>query len=467
MAAITLAARPADQMREGLLLSLVKQLHSAHQKVTSLRGWATVIWPAAAGFFFGMVVTAEGSGPAPGQEPPIGLTFLFAGLGWYVRYWRQGNADLEVTETVRTLMAEFPGVVHDWGGEAVLRNPEMVGQLAQKLGVVEPPPVAEAPQPSLTGAERKAVAGRLARLGEVVGHAAGFGERKPLPWLLAGLIALAVAGGAGVGSAFAYLGYRAPLSFYGYADPDRKNYGDHYFSESGRVIDRAVYTREWRLAGATAALIGSSTGLAFALFSFLTLARKVAPAPAVPRGAGGGGAGQRPPAAPPAAHSPLLPPAYSDYVEGVEKYYENQGALTRWYGGGPQAADQYPADRRRPGGDRAVLRGDGDGGVGDGDLARGKARPRRPGSPPTSPPSPPSPARPRAEEPEPGGASAETRLGRPVRGSPPAPPSAGPSAPASRPRPAARRRAGPPCRSSPSAAPTSYAAGAPKVPTAP
>ena len=77
--------------------------------------------PAAAGFFFGMVVTAEGGRAGPGPGPPIGLTFLFAGLGWYVRYWRQGNADLEVTETVRTLMAEFPGVVHDWGGEAVLR----------------------------------------------------------------------------------------------------------------------------------------------------------------------------------------------------------------------------------------------------------------------------------------------------------------------------------------------------------
>lgn len=338
LAAITHVARPSDELRQGLLHSLVKQLHTAHQRVESLQGWATVIWPAGAGFFVGMTILAEGGRAGPSPVTPSILTAICGGLAYYVRYWRQGNASLEVTETIRTLVAEFPGVVQDWGGEVVLRNPEMVAQLAQKLGVVSPPAVAEAALPAMQASQRKALTGRLTALGEVVERAAGFGERKPFPWLLAGLIALVLAAPAGVGAAFAYLGYRGPLSFHGYAEPGRL-YGNHFFSEAGNTLDRAVYLRAQRIAGATATLIGVSTGLAVALLVFLTLARRRwhrlplflgVLLGAVVGGAAGGAAG--------GIHHFFRAP-YDDYVQGVKKRYSAQSA--------PLTEPQYDLEERK------------------------------------------------------------------------------------------------------------------------
>jgi serine/threonine protein kinase len=269
LAAVTQIARPADELRQGLLHSLVKQLHSAHQKVQSLKSWSSVMWHAGVGLVIGMVIMAEGGRTGPGPLPPIIFTALFAGVGWYVRYWRLGTAELEVTETIRTLAMEYPADVQDWGGEAVLRNPEMVAQLAQKLGIVpQPPPPPEAALNALGGEARQSLKAKATRLAELARHAASFARPKPFHLAVAALVGLTVAVGAGFGAAAAFSSYLSPFwRQSGFAPPT-------YYTSSGRVIQEAEYIALGKQTTVIAALIGVGVGLVVALIVTAWLARR-------------------------------------------------------------------------------------------------------------------------------------------------------------------------------------------------
>jgi hypothetical protein len=169
---------------------------------------------------------------------------------------------------INTLLAEFPDIVRAWGGEAVLRNRELVGQLAVKMGVAEPPPPEPAAGvPALDEGQRKEILGRVRELYEKVG-AANFPERKPFPFLVALLVGVVLGAGAGVGSGFAYVGYRGTAWLRG------PNNQMEYFDYRGLELEQPQYIREDRQATAMAVMAGVGGALAVGVFVAVALARR-------------------------------------------------------------------------------------------------------------------------------------------------------------------------------------------------
>ncbi len=257
---------PADELRQSLLTSQVRHLHEAHDLAIKHESYWMVVVPAVVVWLVVTTATVESRMPALGI---LMLPMLFAGLvGWFCHViWlgRRATARDKIKAAVQALTTEFPDIVRGWGGAAVLHNPEVVARLAQKLGVIEPPASPGAPLKKLDPAQRKKLTGRFEQLAEKVGYAGGFARRLPLPWPVALLVALALGGGAGVGSTFAYLGYNWPLVV------QQSFATTEYFSSGGGTIDRADYLRLDRQVTASAVLLGVGAGVGVAFLVGLML----------------------------------------------------------------------------------------------------------------------------------------------------------------------------------------------------
>jgi serine/threonine protein kinase len=284
--AALVTAMPAEGMREELLRALVKTLEEQHlayaeqdKNVGAYLGTAGGV--AIAAFFVvgGMSHTTWGA-----LFAALMIGGLVGGALFLVRLGRRGEARERLALTIRTLTEEFPEVVRSWGGETVLRNPDLVAQIARRMGLPPPPKPKEEEEeessqsmpskqssievPALEPAQRKALVAQLRPVAEEQKEADGYGHRKPFPLVLALLVGLVLGGPIGVGMGFAFYGYRAPIEPPFWLGQSSQR----WFRVDQAPLAESAFRTEERRATTMAVAVGIAAGLIVfgVITSFLT-----------------------------------------------------------------------------------------------------------------------------------------------------------------------------------------------------
>ncbi len=139
--AAMMTALPAEGLRDELLRTLVKTLEQQHLVFAEQdKSLGNFLWPAVGvgvAVFFGIGLPFQSAWAAIfGGMLLAGIT---GGVLYLSRLGQRGEAREQLKLTIHTLASEFPEVVRSWGGEAVLRNPELVSPIARRMGLSPPP----------------------------------------------------------------------------------------------------------------------------------------------------------------------------------------------------------------------------------------------------------------------------------------------------------------------------------------
>jgi serine/threonine protein kinase len=274
-----MTAVPADRLREELLCSLVKSLEEQllafrelDKNLGAYLGTAGGVGVAAFFVIGGMSHNTWGA-----LFAALLVSGLVGGALFFIRLGRRGEAREQVKLTIQTLTREFPDVVRSWGGESVLHNPQIVSQIARRLGLPpppepeeeaeEPPPVSRpaVEVPDLEPAQRKALLAQLRPVAEEQKQADGFGQRRPFPLVLALLIGLIFGGPVGVALGHAFYFYYGPVE-------DGPTFNRVYFDNKLNPLSDGAYIIDDRRSITLAVALGIATGLTVfgVVFSFLT-----------------------------------------------------------------------------------------------------------------------------------------------------------------------------------------------------
>jgi hypothetical protein len=264
----TAPAEPVGGLRRSLLASLVKQLDHGHRETARVAGNRNV--PLVGTFVLGLPIVWLVVGLSGGQWWTLFLSVpILGGLAWLF-YWvhdrLRTEARKQVEDSVRGLNTEFPDVVRQWGGPAVLLAPATVTEIARGLEVerIALPVSAPAP-PGIGGArvsvpaepeQRAALLVRLRPLAAAHAAVAACGARRSLPWGVALVVSALVLGlPAGLAAAGMYSEYCSPLEF----APDY--YSRVHYDYRGNPISDVEYSLERRSLPFTAGLIGAAVGV--------------------------------------------------------------------------------------------------------------------------------------------------------------------------------------------------------------
>jgi serine/threonine protein kinase len=280
--AAVLTAVPAGEFREELLHTLVKTLEQKHQTFAEADKRLGAFLAPAGGTAIGVFFVIAG---LRGPVWAAGLVALLAGCAvgaalYFTHLGKRGEAREQLKLTVHTLTSEFVDVVRSWGGESILFNPQLVSQIARRLGLPAPPKPAEdeeeptetAPPrrssveaPPLDAGQRKALLAQLRPLAEEQRDADGYGQRRPFPLALSLLIGLVFGGPIGVALGHAYYFYYAPIV-------DGLPFNPVYLDNRLQPLDQGTYQGEDRRTITQAVALGIAVGLTvFGLVvSFLT-----------------------------------------------------------------------------------------------------------------------------------------------------------------------------------------------------
>jgi tRNA A-37 threonylcarbamoyl transferase component Bud32 len=253
-AVTTQLAQPADEMRQALLVSLVRDLKAQHKQLADLREnilnpvvqWAKrrpVVATLLGVLALALVVLS------------YGILLVVAGVvggGLYlVRDGRRQRARAKLLATVQALDLEFPDIVKAWGGERVLRKRPLVEQIARRLGIEEeveetsPPP-----EEAMT---------------EVASHPPG---PAPFPLWAAILLAVVLGGLVGLWVWLTFAGYAKPLAL------TRAGQSEYYYTWLGDSRNQAEYQLISRWVTTMAIASGIASGVLVALGAVWLLARR-------------------------------------------------------------------------------------------------------------------------------------------------------------------------------------------------
>jgi serine/threonine protein kinase len=256
-AAVTQPAEPADEMRQRLLVSLVKELKDQHKRVAKLEESAWALLPVAVGGGIVLFLILVG------LSHSLWLSFLFTAVlvgtvfsvFHLVRPYKLREARGRLEVTIETLKKEFPDIVRSWGGESALRTPAVVDEIARRLGIVEetpePAPEEPAPRVPITPENKQ----ELVRLLEE-GQAKCPDRPAPFPLPLAIVLGIVLGGliGAWVGMTFWH--YLGPLRL---ISSQTQPYVEQFYNFEGRIIEfpKYVLLERWMITGAIATGIAS------------------------------------------------------------------------------------------------------------------------------------------------------------------------------------------------------------------
>jgi serine/threonine protein kinase len=220
-APLTPSAKPlgtGDQLRQALLLSIVKQLHEGHEELARMSGYLK----------FGAKLAPD----------------------WAAG--RQRQAERQIETAFETLTGEFPAVVEQWGGRAVLRNRDTVREIVRMLEATSEPQPGEADRPLTLAESLRAVLDSHAEIARRL-------QAKRFPfWAALILSVLAVGLPAGIGAALLYRAHFAPLSS---LSRESGRYVEKYYNDHGYSLSPVQMTLTERTATATSVLVGVLAGL--------------------------------------------------------------------------------------------------------------------------------------------------------------------------------------------------------------
>ena len=139
---------PGNELRESLLVNMVKELLDAYHGDFSLKDKKRFIL--GPGIAVALVLLSVGSTEGMRGSGGLGLSVflgsLAAGISALVFLGRQKAAGDRIRAAISSLEREFPAVVAGWGGVPVLKDRALVEQIARKMGLaVEMPPSAPPP----------------------------------------------------------------------------------------------------------------------------------------------------------------------------------------------------------------------------------------------------------------------------------------------------------------------------------
>jgi hypothetical protein len=220
-AAVTGTAAPVDDLHEEMLHTLVKQLETQHRQFAQQDQSLGVSLGTAGGLGIATFLVLVSSTHSSWGALLAGLLVsgLVGGAIYLSRLGRRGAARERLMLTIHTLTSEFPEEVRAWGGESVLRHPELVAQIARRLGLAPPArPKEEGPaqleMPTLEPAQRRRLAAQLRPLAKQQAELDGPGTRRHVPFVLALLIGLVLGGAIGSGIGALIFAYRGPVQGY-------------------------------------------------------------------------------------------------------------------------------------------------------------------------------------------------------------------------------------------------------------
>jgi hypothetical protein len=279
-AAVTQPAQPADEMRQALLVLLVRELKELHDKRAEQeeQPWAFLAVAAGVGLvlFFIMSCMTKGATWLSFFAAVFGAAVMGT-VGYLLRLNWQRETREKLLEQVRTLSFEFPEIVRGWGGENALRSRSLVRQIARRLGIAPAPAAVtqEAPAPLDTGNRQELT--DLLEQGLEKCQAANQSQPKPFPFPLAVLLAVVLGGLVGFWLAGTFWGYAGPLEGQGRwvtsSGPGwtRQDYQQSYFDALGHSLDPARYRLVSRWMTTIGVAIGIVSGLLTALVVLLLL----------------------------------------------------------------------------------------------------------------------------------------------------------------------------------------------------